>query len=60
MKKKENDHRQKNKVSYQQGFSPEGAALLARLWVKPEKPINPTDYTLASYMDSSKGYKKGK
>jgi hypothetical protein len=57
MKKKADDRELHNKTDYQQGFSAEGAALLARLWIKPEEPINPTDYTLASYINSSQGYK---
>ena len=57
MKKKADDRELHNKTDYQQGFSAEGAALLARPWIKPEEPIIPTDYTLASYINTSQGYK---
>ena len=45
------DKRKTNKVGYQQGFSPEGQALLARAWIKPEPEPNFEDFTLASFMN---------
>jgi len=45
------DKRKTNKVGYQQGFSPEGQALLARPWIKPEPEPNFEDFTLASFMN---------
>jgi len=59
MDKKKLTH-EENKIrwrtSYQQGFSKEGAALLARPWIKPEPPANFADHTLASFIKSSGGY----
>jgi hypothetical protein len=58
MDKKKLTH-EENKIrwrtSYQQGFSKEGAALLARPWIKPEPPEQFSDYTLASFIKSSEG-----
>lgn len=55
MKKKADDRELHNKTGYQQGFSPEGAALLARSWIKPEPEPNFEDFTLASYIEGPKG-----
>ena len=49
------EKRNTNKVSYQQGFDPEGAKLLARAWIKPE-PDNFEDFTLASFIEGPEGY----
>ena len=46
-----------NKVSYQQGFDPEGAKLLARAWIKPDPAPNFEDFTLAAYIERPTGYK---
>ena len=59
MTKKKLSHEEKKltwRTSYQQGFSKEGAALLARAWITPEPPANFADYTLASFIKSSEGY----
>ena len=53
------DRTNRAKLSYQQGFSKEGAALLARPWIKPEPPEQFTDYTLASFIKSSEGCDNG-
>lgn len=53
------DRTNRAKLSYQQGFSKEGAALLSRAWIKPEPPEQFTDYTLASFIKSSEGYDNG-
>ena len=45
-----------NRTWYQQGFSKEGAELLARPWINPEPPVDPTDFTLASFINSERGY----
>ena len=45
------EKRKTNKVGYQQGFSPEGQALLARPWIKPEPEPNFEDFTLASFIE---------
>ena len=50
------EKRKTNKVGYQQGFSPEGAKLLARPWIKPEPEPNFEDFTLAAYIEGPEGY----
>tara|TARA_R110000764_G_scaffold101319_1_gene186590 strand:- start:134 stop:328 length:195 start_codon:yes stop_codon:yes gene_type:complete len=45
-----------SKADYQQGFSVEGAALLARPWLVEEPPENFQDFTLASFIKTDKGY----
>ena len=45
------EKRNTNKVSYQQGFDPEGAKLLARPWIQPEPEPNFEDFTLDSFLD---------
>ena len=58
MTKKKLSHEEKKltwRTSYQQGFSKEGAALLARAWITPEPPEQFSDYTLASFIKSSEG-----
>ena len=50
------EKRQSHKVGYQQGFSPEGAKLLARPWVKPEPEPNFEDFTLAAYIEGPEGF----
>lgn len=50
------EKRNTNKVSYQQGFDPEGQALLARPWIKPEPKPNFEDFTLAAYIEGPEGY----
>lgn len=56
MKKKADDRELHNKTGYQQGFSPEGAALLARAWIKPEPEPDFEDFTLAAYIEGPDGY----
>ena len=56
MKKKADDRELHNKTGYQQGFSPEGAALLARPWIKPEPEPDFEDFTLAAYIEGPDGY----
>ena len=56
MKKKADDRELHNKVGYQQGFSPKGAALLARPWIKPEPEPDFEDFTLAAYIEGPDGY----
>ena len=59
MTKKKLSHEEKKltwRTSYQQGFSKEGAVLLARAWITPEPPEQFTDYTLASFIKSSGEY----
>jgi len=58
MKKKKKtieERRRSEKAGYQQGFSVEGAALLARPWLVPEPAKRFQDFTLASYI-TDKGY----
>ena len=50
------EKRRSHKVGYQQGFSPEGQALLARPWVKPEPEPNFEDFTLAAYIEGPDGF----
>tara|TARA_R110000822_G_scaffold5655_5_gene24257 strand:- start:2321 stop:2560 length:240 start_codon:yes stop_codon:yes gene_type:complete len=50
------EKRKTHKVGYQQGFSPEGAKLLARPWITPEPEPNFEDFTLASYIEGPDGY----
>ena len=50
------EKRRSHKVSYQQGFSPEGAKLLARPWIKPDPEPNFEDFTLAAYIEGPEGY----
>ena len=50
------EKRRSHKVGYQQGFSPEGAKLLARPWIKPEPEPNFEDFTLAAYIEGPEGY----
>jgi len=50
-KKTIEERRRSEKAGYQQGFSVEGAALLARPWIKPEPEPNFEDFTLASYIE---------
>ena len=50
------DKKKSGQVSYQQGFSPEGQALLARPWIKPDPEPNFEDFTLASYIEGPEGY----
>tara|TARA_R110000822_G_scaffold172434_3_gene312097 strand:- start:228 stop:416 length:189 start_codon:yes stop_codon:yes gene_type:complete len=56
MKTKADDRELHNKTGYQQGFSPEGAALLARPWIKPEPEPDFEDFTLAAYIEGPDGY----
>ena len=56
MKKKADDRELHNKTGYQQGFSPEGAALLARPWIRPEPEPDFEDFTLAAYIEGADGY----
>ena len=52
------EKRRSHKAGYQQGFSVEGAKLLARPWIKPEPEPNFEDFTLASYFIKSKDEEK--
>ena len=56
MKKKADDRELHNETDSQQGFSAEGAALLARLWIKPEPEPDFEDFTLAAYIEGPDGY----
>lgn len=56
MKKKADDRGLHNKTDFQQGFSAEGAKLLARPWIKPEPEPNFEDFTLASFIEGKDGY----
>ena len=50
------EKRKTHKVGYQQGFSPEGQALLARPWIKPEPEAKFEDFTLAAYIEGPDGF----
>tara|TARA_B110000879_G_C10691698_1_gene325663 strand:- start:41 stop:223 length:183 start_codon:yes stop_codon:yes gene_type:complete len=55
-KKTIEERRRSEKAGYQQGFSVEGAALLARPWLVEEPPEKFQDFTLASFIKTDKGY----
>mgnify|MGYP003645469093 CR=1 FL=1 len=48
--------RRSSKVSYQEGFSVAGAALLARPWIRQEPEPNFEDFTLAAFIEGPAGY----